>query len=88
LQEHGAGSALRAYRLAAGLSQASLAAMLGMTQQNLSQIEGGRAASMEQRQRMVAVLGLVPEDLGLASQPSAELDVSGSPTEARVPPRH
>ena len=78
LHDHEAGNALRAYRLAAGLSQASLASMLGMTQQNLSQIEGGRAASMEQRQRIVEVLGLAPEDLGLASQPPPELGGRGS----------
>lgn len=58
------GAMLRAYRLASGLSQASLAAMLGMTQQNLSQIEGGRAPSLAQRQRMVEVLGLAPRIWG------------------------
>lgn len=78
LRDDSAGAALRAYRLAAGLSQAVLAGMLGMTQQNLSQIEGGRAPSLEQRQRMVEVLGLAPEDLGLASQPAPEFDVGDS----------
>jgi transcriptional regulator with XRE-family HTH domain len=68
LHDHGAGSALRAYRLAAGLSQASLAAMLGMTQQNLSQIENGqRPVSLELRRKLVELLGIAPEDLGLSS---------------------
>jgi transcriptional regulator with XRE-family HTH domain len=64
-----AGAVLRAWRTAAGHSQAVLAAMLDMTQQNLSQIESGRSPSMEQRRRIVEVLGLTPEDLGLASHP-------------------
>jgi transcriptional regulator with XRE-family HTH domain len=64
------GAVLRAYRLASGHSQARLAAMLDMTQQNLSQIEGGRSPSMEQRRRIVDVLGLAPEDLGLSSRPA------------------
>jgi transcriptional regulator with XRE-family HTH domain len=63
------GAVLRAYRIASGHSQSALASMLDMTQQNLSQIEGGRSPSMEQRYRIVEVLGLAPEDLGLASHP-------------------
>jgi DNA-binding XRE family transcriptional regulator len=43
------GAMLRAWRTASGHSQAALAAMLGMTQQNLSQLESGRSPSMEQR---------------------------------------
>jgi transcriptional regulator with XRE-family HTH domain len=71
------GAVLRAWRLASGHSQVALAAMLHMTQQNLSQIEGGRSPSMEQRRRIVEVLGLAPEDLGLASQSLHGLAVTG-----------
>jgi transcriptional regulator with XRE-family HTH domain len=67
------GAVLRAYRLASGQSQATLAAALDMTQQNLSQLEGGRSASIEQRRKIVEVLGLAPEDLGLASRPAQGL---------------
>jgi transcriptional regulator with XRE-family HTH domain len=67
------GAVLRAYRTSSGRSQSTLAAMLDMTQQNLSQIEGGRSPSIEQRRRIVEVLGLAPEDLGLASQPAPDL---------------
>jgi transcriptional regulator with XRE-family HTH domain len=67
------GAVLRAYRLASGRSQAKLAAALDMTQQNLSQLEAGRSPSIEQRRKIVEVLGLAPEDLGLASRPAQGL---------------
>jgi transcriptional regulator with XRE-family HTH domain len=67
------GAVLRAYRLASGLSQAKLAGALDMTQQNLSQLEAGRSPSIEQRRKIVEVLGLAPEDLGLASRPAQGL---------------
>jgi transcriptional regulator with XRE-family HTH domain len=68
----GGGATLRAWRIASGHSQASLAEMLGMTQQNLSQIESGRSPSMEQRWRIVEVLGLAPEDFGLSPRRRTE----------------
>jgi len=54
-----------------------MAAMLEMTQQNLSQIEGGRSPSVEQRRRIIEVLGLAPEDVGLASQAPLALSIDG-----------
>ncbi|HEY9473667.1 MAG TPA: helix-turn-helix transcriptional regulator, partial [Mycobacteriales bacterium] len=54
-------------RASARQSQAEVASLLGMTQQNLSQIEHGRQAmSYELRQRAVSELGISPEDLGVA----------------------
>jgi transcriptional regulator with XRE-family HTH domain len=79
-----AGAVLRAWRTAAGHSQVDLAAMLDMTQQNLSQIESGRSPSMEQRRRIVEVLGLVPEDLGLASHPVVTKEGTRDVTESHV----
>jgi transcriptional regulator with XRE-family HTH domain len=54
------------------------ARLLGMTQQNLSQIENGRQTmSYEQRQRAVSVLGISAEDFGLSpGRPRAELDAA------------
>jgi transcriptional regulator with XRE-family HTH domain len=64
-----AGQFLRAWRVASRLSQASVAAALGMTQQHLSQIETGRERlSLEQRRRIIRQLGIAPEDLGLATE--------------------
>ncbi|HET9257307.1 MAG TPA: helix-turn-helix transcriptional regulator [Pseudonocardiaceae bacterium] len=79
------GAVLRAWRASAGRSQAETAGLLGMTQQNLSQIENGRQAmSYEQRQRAVSVLGLSPEDLGLSPGRSrAELDGAVAVDQAR-----
>jgi transcriptional regulator with XRE-family HTH domain len=70
------GAVVRAWRASAGRNQAETAGLLGMTQQNLSQIENDRQAmSYEQRQRAVSVLGISPEDLGLSpGRPRAELD--------------
>ncbi|MGH3571117.1 MAG: helix-turn-helix domain-containing protein [Pseudonocardiaceae bacterium] len=60
-----AGVVVRAWRGSTGSSQAETARLLGMTQQNLSQIENGRQTmSYEQRQRAVSVLGISAEDLG------------------------
>ncbi|MGH3921472.1 MAG: helix-turn-helix domain-containing protein, partial [Pseudonocardiaceae bacterium] len=65
------GAVLRAWRASTGSIQVETARLLGMTQQNLSQIENGRQTmSYEQRQRAVSVLGISPGDLGLsAGQP-------------------
>jgi transcriptional regulator with XRE-family HTH domain len=69
-----AGQFLRAWRVASRLSQASVAAALGMTQQHLSQIETGRERlSLEQRRRVVRQLGIAPEDLGLAAESNRSL---------------
>jgi transcriptional regulator with XRE-family HTH domain len=70
------GAVLRARRATTGRSQAEVALLLGMTQQNLSQIENGRhPMSYELRQRAVAELGISAEDLGLApSRPRAAFD--------------
>ncbi|MDQ3764934.1 MAG: helix-turn-helix domain-containing protein [Actinomycetota bacterium] len=79
------GAVLRAWRASAGRSQADTARLLGMTQQNLSQIENRRQAmSYEQRQRAVSVLGISPEDLGLSpGRPRAELDSAVAVDQAR-----
>lgn len=70
------GAVIRAWRTAGGHSQAETAELLGMTQQNLSQIENGRQLmSYEQRQRAVATLGIPAVELGLSpGRPRAELD--------------
>jgi transcriptional regulator with XRE-family HTH domain len=58
---------LRAWRVAHRRSQVEVAALLGMTQQNLSHLENGkRSLSLEQRRRIVEQLGISPEDVGLA----------------------
>jgi len=63
-----AGAVLRAWRSMNGQNQVEVAAALGITQQNLSQIENGRRpASLELRRRIVEELGIAPEDLGLSS---------------------
>ena len=79
------GAVLRAWRASAGRSQVETAGLLGMTQQNLSQIENGRQPmSYEQRQRAVTVLGISAEDLGLSpGRPRAELDSAVAVDQAR-----
>lgn len=63
-----AGPVLRAWRASTGRSQAEVARLLGMTQQNLSQIENGRQSmSYELRLRAVSELGISAEDLGVAA---------------------
>jgi transcriptional regulator with XRE-family HTH domain len=63
-----AGAVLRGWRTSTGQSQVEAARMLGMTQQNLSNIENGRQhMPYELRQRVVNELGIPPEALGLAS---------------------
>jgi transcriptional regulator with XRE-family HTH domain len=61
------------------------ARLLGMTQQNLSQIENGRQAmSYEQRQRAVSVLGISAEGLGLSPGRSlTELDAAVAVDQSR-----
>ncbi len=80
-----AGAVVRAWRGSSGSSQAETAQLLGMTQQNLSQIENGRQAmSYEQRQRAVSRLGISAEDLGLSpGRPLAELDAAVAVDQAR-----
>jgi transcriptional regulator with XRE-family HTH domain len=80
-----AGVVVRAWRGSAGSSQAETARLLGMTQQNLSQIENGRQTmSYEQRQRAVSVLGISAEDLGLSpGRPLTELDSAVAIDQAR-----
>jgi transcriptional regulator with XRE-family HTH domain len=79
------GVALRAWRASTGRSQVEAARLLGMTQQNLSQIENGRQPlSYELRQRAVSVLGISAEDLGLSpGRPRAELDAAVAIDQAR-----
>lgn len=63
----GAGQVLRAWRITNHRHQAEVAAVLGTTQQHVSQIENGlRPLSIEQRRLIVRELGIPPEDLGLA----------------------
>jgi transcriptional regulator with XRE-family HTH domain len=85
LPADGSGVVLRAWRASAGRSQAETAGLLGMTQQNFSQIENGRQVmSYEQRQRAVSVLGISPEDLGLSPGRSrAEVDGAVAVDQAR-----
>jgi transcriptional regulator with XRE-family HTH domain len=80
-----AGAVVRAWRGSTGSSQAETAGLLGMTQQNLSQIENGRQTmSYEQRQRAVSVLGISAEDVGLSlSRPLTELDSAVAVDQAR-----
>ncbi|NLT53657.1 MAG: helix-turn-helix transcriptional regulator, partial [Actinomycetales bacterium] len=62
-----AGQVLRAWRRSNRRSQVEVAALLGVTQQQLSQWENGhRQVTLEQRRRIVSVLGIPAEDLGLA----------------------
>ncbi len=79
------GAVLRAWRASTGRNQVEAARLLGMTQQNLSQIENGRQAmSFELRQRAVSVLGISAEDLGLSPGRSrAELDGTVAVDQAR-----
>jgi transcriptional regulator with XRE-family HTH domain len=66
-----AGSVIRQHRLAAGQTQADVAAAMRMTQQHLSQIEHGRCAvSLELRRRFAALLGIPPHALGLSGSGS------------------
>lgn len=61
------GQVVREYRLAIGSNQVAVAGALGITQQFLSQVEKGtRKATLEQRQNFSRVLGIPPEELGLA----------------------
>jgi len=60
---------LQAWRKATNGRQVDVAAMLGTTQQHLSQMEKGlRPISLEQRRLMVTELGIPAEDLGLSSE--------------------
>jgi transcriptional regulator with XRE-family HTH domain len=83
-----AGPALREWRRSTRTSQAEAAGRLGMTQQNLSQIETGRhPMSYELRRRAIDELGIAAGDLGLSAgrhQPSdRELPDSVRDSQAR-----
>jgi transcriptional regulator with XRE-family HTH domain len=72
--ESDAGAVLRAWRKHNGRTQGDVAAMLDTSQQHLSQIEKGlRPLSLDQRRRIVARLGIAPEELGLSSGQSRQL---------------
>jgi transcriptional regulator with XRE-family HTH domain len=79
------GAVLRAWRASTDCSQVEAARLLGMTQQNLSQIENGRQTmSYELRHRAVSVFGISAEDLGLSpGRPRAELDAAVALDQAR-----
>jgi len=79
------GAVLRAWRASTSSNQVETARLLGMTQQNLSQIENGRQTmSYDQRQRAVSVFGIAAEDLGLSpGRPHAELDATVAIDQAR-----
>lgn len=63
-----AGPTLREWRRSTRTSQIEAARRLGMTQQNLSQIETGRhPMSYEARRRAVDELGITPGELGLSA---------------------
>lgn len=63
-----AGAVLRAWRTSNQQNQTAVASLLGITQQNLSQIEKGlRPVSLELRRRLVELLDIAPQDLGLSS---------------------
>ena len=65
--EDDAGAVIREYRLASGQNQVAVASAVGMTQQHLSQIENGkRPVYLDQRRVLADVLGIPPENLGLA----------------------
>ncbi|MGB9138818.1 MAG: helix-turn-helix transcriptional regulator [Pseudonocardiaceae bacterium] len=80
-----AGVVVRAWRGSTGSSQAETARLLGMTQQNLSQIENSRQTmSYELRQRAVSVLGISAGDLGLSvGRPPTEQDAAVAVDQAR-----
>ncbi|MFE7802904.1 helix-turn-helix domain-containing protein [Nocardia sp. NPDC057440] len=64
------GVVVREYRLASGQNQAAIASAMGVSQQFLSQVENStRKVTLEQRQSLARVLGIPPEELGLAGRP-------------------
>ncbi|NKE59704.1 helix-turn-helix transcriptional regulator [Lentzea sp. PSKA42] len=72
-----AGAVLRAWRTSNRQNQTVVASLLGITQQNLSQIENGsRPISLELRRKLVELLGIAPEDLGLSSGQARSLIAS------------
>lgn len=73
-----AGEAIRSWRSVHKLSQSTVAALLGMTQQHLSHIEKGkRPVSIEQRRMIVDTLGMPPEELGLSRTFRSAQEASG-----------
>jgi transcriptional regulator with XRE-family HTH domain len=62
------GAVLKSWREANKQGQGEIARALGMTQQGLSLIENGkRPLSLEQRRKIVELLGIEPQELGLSS---------------------
>lgn len=63
------GAVIREWRATNKQSQGAVAELLGMTQQHLSYVENGRRPlSVEQRRHVVDLLGIAPEELGLAAR--------------------
>jgi transcriptional regulator with XRE-family HTH domain len=82
-----AGQTLREWRRSTKTSQAEAARRLGMTQQNLSQIETGRhPMSYELRRRAVDELGITPSDLGLSTghHQSSDRDIPAQVRESQA----
>lgn len=82
-----AGLTLREWRRSTKTSPAEAARRLGMTQQNLSQIETNRhPMSYELRRRAVDELGIAPGDLGLAAgrHESSDRDLSDQVRESQA----
>lgn len=77
------GQVVREYRLAGGTNQAVVADALGITQQFLSQVEKGtRKATLEQRQGFARVLGIPPEELGIAGRAHRRAGADDTPAVA------
>ncbi|MFC8528064.1 helix-turn-helix domain-containing protein [Nocardia sp. NPDC057227] len=77
------GQVVREYRLAAGANQGTVAEALGLTQQFLSQVEkGSRKATLEHRRGFARVLGIPPEELGLAHPARGRVFTEADPSVA------
>ncbi|MFC8044710.1 helix-turn-helix domain-containing protein [Nocardia sp. NPDC057353] len=77
------GQVVREYRLAAGANQGTVAEALGLTQQFLSQIEkGSRKATLEHRRGFARVLGIPPEEVGLAHPARGQVFTDADPSVA------
>ncbi len=61
---------IREQRVAAGLTQADVAASLGMTQTNISRVEGGQIRiSVDLLRRLATIIGFDPADALRADAP-------------------
>ena len=63
------GTAVRQFRLQAGLSQARLAQMCGIHRSYLSDLEGGKVT--EQLGRLVEILGVLGVEINLQHRPGS-----------------